>query len=192
GLYYIGTAQAAREWVAFLRSLPSGPRAAAPPLRPLDVELDALEGEMLAAYRPPLSIDHHREFIAAHSALKEARELDAQGLRAAALLRYLQAALRFAPLRLPAPAVPPDLAARLRALDERLRGGGVDHTIGRLFLEVAEADLAEHGPAGAAVNAAIVAADVLPRYLAALTPRPAAPPPAPARVTVTLVRWPYT
>jgi hypothetical protein len=34
---------------------------------------------------------------------------------------------------------------------------------------------------------------VLPRYLAALAPARAAPPPAPvAAVTVTLVRWPYT
>lgn len=192
GLYYLGAAQAARELVAFLRTLPKGGGGAGPPLRGLAGELDALEGEMLAAYRPPLSIDRHRDFILAHAALKEARELDALGLRHGALLRYLQAAVRFAPLRTPAPTVGPDLRARLSGLAARLDRGKADHSIARLFVEVAEADLAEHAQDGAAPSAAAVADDVLPRYFAALTPaRPLPPAPAP-RVTVTLVRWPYT
>jgi hypothetical protein len=191
GLYYLGSAQAAREFVAFLRTLPAG-AGRAPALRGLGAELEALEGEMLSVYRPPLSIDRHREFIGAHSALKEARELDALGLHHGALLRYLQAALRFAPLRTPAPAVPADLRARLDRLAAPLERGRADHTIARLFLEVAAADLAEHAQDGAAANAAAVAAEVLPRYLAALEPfRPPALRPQP-QVTITLVRWPYT
>ena len=66
-------------------------------MRRLSDELDALEGELLSAYKPPASIDRHREFIAASSTLKEARELDAAGLSYGALLRYLQAVLRVAP-----------------------------------------------------------------------------------------------
>jgi len=192
GLYYLGSAQAAQEFVGFLRTLPAHEAAAPPRLRALGPDLDALEGEMLAAYRPPLSIDRHRDFILAHSALKEARELDALGLRHGALLRYLQAAVRFAPLRAPAPAVAPDLRLRLDRLAAELGRERADHSIARLFLEVAEADLAEHAQDGAAVNAAAVAADVLPRYRAALGPAPAPAPRPDPRVTVTLVRWPYT
>jgi hypothetical protein len=68
----------------------------------------------------------------------------------------------------------------------------VDHSIGRLILEAAQADLAEHASDGAAATAAVVATDVLPRYFAALEPPAVRPPAEPAKVTVTLVRWPYT
>jgi hypothetical protein len=189
GLYYLGAAQAQRDFVAFARGLSERAAAAAPPVRPLAAELDALDAEMLAAYRPPLSIDKHPQFIAASSMLKEARELDAAGLRYGALLRYLQAAYRFAPLRATsAPLEPAALSAELARLEPRL-GGGVDHTIGRLFLETAQSEAATE--AGAA-NAAAIVRDVLPRYFAALdAPRPAAPRPASA-LTITLVRWPYT
>ena len=150
GLYYIGTALAA----ARAHGLPARPElpgpAPAPPLRSLEPELAALEAELLAAYRPPASIDRHVEFIRASAALKEARELDALGLRYGALLRYLQALQRLAPARsAPAAAAgasaPSGLAASLRLYDERLAARGVDHTIGRLFLETAQADLAGPG-----------------------------------------------
>ena len=41
-------------------------------------------------------------------------------------------------------------------------------------------------------TAAAIAGEVLPRYFAALAPATPAPPQAEPRVTVTLVRWPYT
>jgi hypothetical protein len=192
GLFYIGSAQAQRELAAFCRTMSAPASRPAPPLRPLTSELDRLEGEILAAYRPPVSIDNHRDFILANSALKEARELDAAGLRYGALLRYLQAAQRFAPLRkAPASLRGPALAKRLDEIDARLWSGRLDDSIGRLFLETAR-DEAEGGQGRSPATAAAIAADVLPRYFAALEPaRPAAPKPAP-RVTVTLVRWPYT
>ena len=110
----------------------------------------------------------------------------------AALLRYLQSVLRFASLRTATPPPAPALKETLATLDARLSQGGVDHTIGRVFLEAARSDLAEHATDGKAVAAAAVANDVLPRYFAALTPaRPPAPRATP-RVTLTLVRWPYT
>lgn len=179
GLYYLGNAQAQRELVDFLRTLSEPATGKAPALRSLRPELEALEADLLAAYRPPVSIDRHGEFIAASSTLKEARELDAAGLHHGALLRYLQAALRVMPLRQPAPM----LADPGVDWEARLAAGGVDHSIGRLFLEMSRED---------ADNAPIVTADLLPRYFAALqpaSPQPARPDP---RVTVTLVRWPYT
>lgn len=189
GIFYIGEARAQQEFVAFARTLAERSPGAPPRLRPLVSELDALEGRLLAAYRPPASIDKHAEFIGASSTLKEARELDAAGLRYAALLRYLQAAQRLAMLE--AKKTPVDAAA-LRALGARLSGGGVDHSIGRLFLESAEADLAAAGAGAVPERASAIVSDVLPRYFAALEPAPpAAGKPAPA-VTVTLVRWPYT
>jgi hypothetical protein len=168
GLYYLAAAQAKKEEVELLRSLSTPTSQGSPPLRSLQPELDALEAEMLAVYRPPLSIDRHPEFITASATLKEARELDEAGLRYGALLRYLQAALQSAPLR---GASPPQ--GDLAALEKRLSRKDVDHSIGQLFVEAGKTE-------------------VLPLYFAALEPaRPQPLAPAP-RVTVTLVRWPYT
>jgi hypothetical protein len=185
GLYYLGSAQAQREIVDLLRTVSTSSSRREPPVRPLGPEIEALEGEMLAVYRPPVSIDRHGELITASATLKEARELDEAGLRYGALLRYLQAALQFAPLRGPSP---PLEAGALSRLEARLSAGEVDHSIGQLLLESAQANVAAGSPA----TAAILAGDVLPRYFAALEPaRPREPGPAP-KVTVTLVRWPYT
>jgi hypothetical protein len=192
GLFYLGSAQAERDFAAFARRLAAPTALKPPPVRRLEAELDGLEGELLASYRPPASIDKHRDFISASSAVKEARELQAAGLGYGALLRYLQAVLRAAPLRA---AGPPDAAAttaRLRELEARLGEGGVDHSLGRIFLEAAQSDLAEHAADGAAATAAAVATDVLPRYFAALGPEPPRAARSEPRVTVTLVRWPYT
>lgn len=199
GLYYLGLAHAQRELAAFLRTLAEPAAGRAPPLRPLGPELDALEAEMLAAYRPPASIDKHGEWIGASATLKEARELDAAGLRHGALLRYLQAVQRFATLRGTPKPEAAALAGRLGDLETRLGEGGadeggVDHSIGRLFLETAQADVEATAAAGGGspTAAAVIMGDVLPRYFAALAPaRPGKEKPAP-QVTVTLVRWPYT
>jgi hypothetical protein len=193
GLYYLGSARAQRELVELLRGMPA-PAAPlpSPPLRSLDAELAALEAEVLAAYRPPASIDKHREFIIASSAIKMARELDQGGLRYGALLRYLQAVLRSAPLRTEPPALNPGaLRARLRELDARLAAGPFDHSLGRFFLELAEAEGASTDAQGPATAAAVVDR-VFPRYFAALEPAGPAPPRPEPTVTVTLVRWPYT
>lgn len=195
GLAYLGLAQSQRDIVDFYRKLPApSPLRPAPPLRSLRPELEALKADMLSVYRPPVSIDRHAEFIVASSTLKEARELEAAGLQYGALLRYLQAAQQFAPLR---PAPPPPLAAealdkRLSELAARLSAGEVDHGIGQLFLETARSEAARATPGSPSVAASQLASDVLPRYFAALEPaRPQAPTPEP-QVTVTLVRWPYT
>jgi hypothetical protein len=190
GLYYLGSARSAGETVDFCRSLSEPAAGAAPPVRSVRGEIEALEGELLAAYQPPLSVDRHPDFIAASSQLKEARELDEVGLAHGALLRYLQAAQRFFPLR---PAKAPDaeeLARQIRGLEGRLSAGGVDHSLGRLFLERAQEALAASPPETAV--AAAIAGDVLPRYFEALAPAPPQPPRAEPKVTVTLVRWPYT
>jgi hypothetical protein len=193
GLYYIGTALAQRELTALVRSLGFPAPAPAPPLRSLEPELGALEAEILAAYRPPASIERHVDFIRASAALKEARELDGLGLRYGALLRYLQSLQRFAPVRSPKAASDgaAGLEASLRQYDERLAARDVDHTIARLFLETAQ-ELAGPGKDADPAAARAIADSVLPHYFAALEPAAPLPPRPAARVTVTLVRWPYT
>jgi hypothetical protein len=194
GRFYLGAAQAQREFVDLCRSLAVPARGRAPALRPLGADLDSLEADLLALYRPPLSIERHPEFIAASALVKEARELDAAGLRHGALVRYLEAARRTALLG-PAGAAPAadSLARRVDALEARLARDGADHSVARLFLEVARANLADATSAETRrAGADAVVAGVLPRYFAALAPAPPAPPRPPARVTVTLVRWPYT
>jgi hypothetical protein len=196
GYFYLGLAKANRDFAEFCRNLsrPSGLRP--PPLHSLSAELDALEGELLAAYRPPASIDKHPDFIAASAALKEARELDAAGLAYGATLRYLQAALRAAPLTGKAPAMTKEEAARrLAEVEPRLadREGGLDQSLGRIFLEAGQADVASAAASNEPpAQASAILTSVLPRYFAALEPlKPSAARPAPG-VTVTLVRWPYT
>lgn len=194
GYFYLGSARGEKDFVAFCRSLsrplPNG--LGAPPLRSISGEIDALEGDLLSLYRPPASIDRHGDFIAASSTLKEARELDGWGLRYGALLRYLQASLKTAAVRPPSGLEGAALTERLAGLDRRLDASGRDDSIARIFLEAAQGDLA-HAEAGRTPDAAAaIAADVLPRYFAALERPKPAPAKPPAAVTVTLVRWPYT
>ncbi len=194
GLYYIGSAFAQSELPGVLAGLSDGAKPLpAPPLRALEPELAALESEILAAYRPPASLDRHADFIRASSAVKEARELDALGLRYGALLRYLQAVQRFAPVRAGAAQASGASAFERRVAehDERLRSSGRDDSIGRLFLETAQA-LAGPGEGRDPALANAIVENVLPRYFAALEPAPAPAPRPAARATVTLVRWPYT
>ena len=223
GLFYVGQARAQLEFAALCRALPpeaGAPFAARPEpaLRDLSAELDALEAEVLVAYRPPASIDRHPEFIAVGSYLKSAREMNAAGLRPGALLAYLHAAMRFAPLRAAGGAVPgagpdtraesppdaPRLAAALEAAAARFAADAHDQSLGALFVETGQADLAAAAtacgptpadPPPAPQLAAAIVDDVLPRYEAALRPAPAARPATPrppAKVVVTMVRWPFT
>jgi hypothetical protein len=197
GLHYLSEAEGQADLVTFCRTLAGAfPHRGEPPVRALDGELDGLDAEVQAAFHPPASGTHHADFVGASELLKEARELNAAGLRYGALLRYLQASLAARPLR-PAPApetvAPATLARQLEELDRRLGAGEIDHSIGRLFLEMAQAHYAAREAPGNAAIAAALTGDVLPRYFAALEPaRGAPPPPQEAVVTVTLVRWPYT
>ena len=193
GLYYVGSAQAQQQFAAFARTVL---RSATPavPVRSLAAETDALETTLLALYRPPVSIDRHPEFIGASSALKEARELDEAGLRYGALQRYLLAVLRTALLR-PAPPLSEAeaLRARLLAVAPRLSDFSSDHTIAAMFLERALTELDRPEPTAASVGIAQAVADeVLPKYFAALEAGPSPVAPRTPRVTVTLVRWPFT
>jgi hypothetical protein len=195
GLFYLGVARGQLGLAALCRKISVSSARRPPPLRSIRGEIDDLEGELLAAYRPPASIDRHKDFIAASATLKEARELDAAGLRYGTVLRYLQAALRTARLTGNAPALTSSQAAR-RIGEIRKRLGtddaATDHSLALLFLEMGESEIAGAAEGASPEEASAIVGDVMPRYFAALGPaRPRPPQPAPS-VTVTLVRWPYT
>jgi hypothetical protein len=193
GLYYLATAQAQRELTELCRRLSTPSSLQPPPLRSLRAEIDGLQSELLKAYRPPASVDRHGAFITANAAVKEARELDAAGLRYGAMQRYLEAAQLVATLRPPTPPLPPaELQKRLDTFAARLAAGGVDHSIGRMMLEGAQDELASAAPGTSPAGPIVLATDVLPRYFAALDPAPPEAPKPTPQVVVTLVRWPYT
>jgi hypothetical protein len=91
-----------------------------------------------------------------------------------------------------AAAAPPSADARLQALQERIDASGSDASIARIYLESARSNLQADAPGANPATAEAIVADVLPRYLAAVGPPPEQPPPKTPRVTVTLVRWPFT
>jgi hypothetical protein len=194
GLTYLGIAEAHHDTVALAESLVPDDRRSAPRLRSLVPDIDALQRELLTAYRPPASLDRHPEFIGVSALLKEARELEAAELRFGALYRYLQAALRYGAIKTaPADALTgPELGARVRDAATRAAAGSIDHSLAELFVERAAFELARAGSDAPVPIANAIVTEVLPRYYAALEPSSAAPRPTDVPVTITLVRWPYT
>ena len=171
GFFYLGRALGQKTFIDLARKLSDRSDLPAPPLRSIANELDTLQKELLAAYRPPASIDRHGDFIGASAMIKEARELDQAGLRYGAMVRYLEAARRVGLITTtPAAAEAPALPA------------GVDHSIGQIYVDAAKSDPS---------TASVLANFVIPRYLAALEPA-SVPRASNAKHTITLVRWPYT
>lgn len=193
--FYVGVARAQRSFYDLCVALAEPGARPEPAFRSIAPELDSLHARVLAAYRPPASIDRHPEFIGVSAVIKEARELDAAGLHRGALLRYLSAVQRFALLQATADAKldSATVADRLADFERRMKRERLDHSIAEVFVESARSDLASARADSVPPNAAAIVADVLPRYFAALASAPpvAAARPAP-EATVTLVRWPYT
>ena len=188
GLYYVGEAKALTEFAAFVRTLPLPRNGSAAPIRSIASELEAFDTEVTTAYER-MTPAQHPTYIVVSVLLKRARILNDSGAHAAALFEYLLARLRFAPLR-GAPDTAIDAAA-LTAASDRLPPS-VDHSIARVFLEMAETALSGDD-AAARRNAANVVTDVLPAYHDALAaPAKRTTTTADPVVTVTLVRWPFT
>lgn len=192
GLFYLGAAQALHEFVAFAQKLPGQPQGSTA-LRAIKPETDALERRLLSLYQPPASIDRHPEFISASAALKESRELLAAGLHHGAWFKFLQATHRTALLQPPTVPAVDVLRTRLSSTDTELRALPGDHTIARVFLDRAAIELEKPTPDAAGLLAITVILDVVvPAYRAALASTPVVAPPVEPKVTVRLVRWPFT
>ena len=143
GLYYVGVADAQRQFVALARTL----TAAAGDAARRAPACDRSRGDRRRATRSAVAlpaagiVDRHSEFIVASSALKEARQYDARACAMARCCDSCKASQRTAMLRVAA-------ARRLRGPRHAVAGvprparrGRVDHSIGLLFLERAEAAL---------------------------------------------------
>ena len=189
GLYYLGDSHAVVQFAAFARALDWPIPAAAPPLRSITGELNALDAEMTTAYEK-MERSNHPAYIQASAVLKQAKTLNEHGQFAGALFEYLLSTYLFAPLRgaaVPREATPAQVAEARQAL-----AAGVDHSIAELFLQLADEGTTSTVPAQRLGSGAVLDA-VLPAYLRAIGPDTrSSTAPAPAEVTITLVRWPFT
>jgi len=165
------------------------------PERSMMADILVLQNQVLAAYKPPRSIDRHSDFIRINAAIKYARELDDAKMYRGAMYQYLEAIRNFAPLMdeglKPAEALQAE-AAKFRS---RIASSKADQSIAQLLLEKAEYRLANAGPNGkdAALRTAQgILFHALPAYYS-VREKPAVAAAAVGKlVTVTLVRWPYT
>jgi len=198
GLYHVGEAQGRSEFAAFVASL-SLPRTRAPyPAHSLFSEIESFQQKENAAFKPPRSIDQHVQFMLINSALGQARELDATKCYAGALYQYLWAVGYYGMLD----AAPQDssqqaaLKSALTAARQKLEASPRDESIGQIFLEKAESQIAH--PDGSAPGTddwkmvKVVLDQVLPAYYAADHPLAAPERASGKAVEITLVRWPYT
>lgn len=205
GLHYIGQAKGFMEFavwsagLAFPRS-PAGPGARSP-----EKEMAALERELLQSYQRPEATKQQAQFNEVSAQLKFAGDLNRQGKPLAALQTYLEASLMFGLMN--APSVNASDLDKLRKQGQQLKGrfnsGPEAQSVGRMYWEIAENNLAvpagDKSSARAAQRAAVILEKVLPRYfqyaegaVGPAAPVAAATAPGNARVKVTLVRWPYT
>ena len=195
---YLAMAVASLERARWLAGAPSRPAEAPAGRTPaggaslppavLAAALDATERRLLQAVaaEPALAT----ELRGPNAQVGLARDLLAAGRTDAALLHHLEA-LHALGLRLGAASAPPaaELAARATALRTRLEELSGDTTLGALFLELGEDELA-HGATG---GAGVLLGDVVPELLRlrSATAEERAEPSG-ALLTVTLVRWPYS
>ncbi len=197
GLLYLGMSRSTLPWARLLASLPYA-AIQAPPLVSPDGALDALDGEILDAYAKATTADTRSAFISANTALKRARDLRRDARLFGTWFELLQSRRTLGLVRRMAGLTADPTSGDTQRLAELLRSrvaawpAGIDNSLGRLFIEEAEAAL----DAGDLRRVAAIGEDVLPAYAAAVA-GPAATlaqlqAPPPGAVTVTLVRWPYT
>lgn len=193
-LYYAGQAKAGAEFSDFCRSIKLLRETAPFPLRSISPELLQLQERVTAAYQPPRSVEHHADFIRLNATLKLANELDAAKLYAGALYQYLDATQQFARLDAVAPsaAKQSEVSKSLQKMRSQLGVSQHDESIGQLFVERAEAGLTKSRSGDNWIAAETIVEQVMPAYFASSKASPIPEHSAPAGVTVTLVRWPYT
>lgn len=170
GLFYLGAGRSLVATAADLAGLPVAARAPrpGPSAEALEAELAELDRRSIAAYRAPgAEVEHHSAFIALNAEVKEARDLLAAGRPDGALLAALESRRRLEEI-LDEGAGPgaPELRRRAASFRDRCEAAAWDASLGRLFVEAAEAALAAETPDERSLREArAVLLHVLPRYL---------------------------
>jgi hypothetical protein len=194
GLFHLGEAEGQAEFADFCANLGQGRAGQPPPFRSLAPELQALQEKTNAAFVPPQSIEKHSAFIGLNSAIKLAKELDEAKLYPAALYQYLDAVRQYGTLNAhpPGASAQEALRAKIAAERRRIAGSKRDDSIEDAWLDRAEAALAGAPNEDMWKAAAVLVAQVLPAYDAALGDSYIVQASQVKTVEVTLVRWPYT
>jgi hypothetical protein len=198
GLFYLGQAKGESNFAKFASSLPLTRLSEAFPLRSFLPELQKLQERTNAAFEPPRSVSLHDRFIALNSALKLAKELDAQKFYAGALYQYLEATRHFGMLdaRPVEARHQSSLRSAIAEVQKRWAASKRDDSIVQLFCERAVAQLA-HDDGSAPTpdewrSARVIFELVLPAYRAVKQSALPAEQTTAKTVQLTLVRWPYT
>ena len=169
GLYYLGRAPGSLSFALLCQT--SSPARTQPQLRlrSLQAELSRLEADVLKAYRQADLRTQEPSYIRVNVTLKVATELNQAAMYAGALHKLLEAAMFFASITTPSGDVR-DLA-RLQGEAAQVKAklaGRADHSIGQMYLEMAESALRQaEGGARKEENlklATVVLGSVLPRY----------------------------
>jgi hypothetical protein len=207
GLYYIGEAKGFMDFAVWTASL-RFPRSPSWQARSSEKEIAELEREVIQAYDRPDANKQQGRFNEVSAQLKFADDLNQKGKPVAALQTYLEASLMFGLMDGPT-VKPPDLN-RLQQQGQELKArfsdsSQADESLGRMYWEIAENNLAvpasDKSSERATRQSAVILEKVLPRYFQYLASSTSATAPVAAaataatvkaKVTVTLVRWPYT
>ena len=186
GLYYLADSHSVMQFAAMIRTLDWPSAGQRPAFRSIAGEINAFDMDMTTAYET-MEKTNHPTYIQASAALKQARTLNDRGQFTGALFEYLLSRYLFAPLR-GTPQGDPSIERVNAARAEW--PAGIDHSIGEMFLQLADEQLALGGEARR--NASSVLDDVIPAYRLAIAAPTATTTAANAQVTITLVRWPFT
>lgn len=194
GMFYLGSALGQYNFTQVCKTLKAAETYKPISIGNFETEIESFEDVVLAAYKPPVSIDQHPIFIRVSAMIKQAHELYDAGSYYGALYRYLEARYRYFRALEPGQAINAEQAStRAQEFEKHFNENGGDNTIGRLFLEMglSEAEDTSANSQGG-TNARVIFDDVLPHYFSTIAPAKPRPPAVTPIATVTLVRWPYT
>jgi hypothetical protein len=167
GLYYSGLAPSYLDYALVCGGVPPLAKRPAPRFVSVAPMISALEADVVRAF-DRADEKGRRQFVDVNSTLKLASELDGRGWYEGSLYTYLEAAFAFGLLVEAAPDARrvESLGADIGAAATRLGAGGADHSIGSIFVQMAESTLAGEcvDAAEKEKRAAVLVDRVLPRY----------------------------
>jgi hypothetical protein len=184
GLFYVGLSRGMLDYANLCKGL-SGAAAPGKPVLGLEYDLDRLDREIVAALKR-IAPERRNDLIPVNAAFKLAKDLNRRGWNDGALLAYMESLAALSEVA-PVSETSEAITAKL-AICQRQLAVTKDHSLGDLFLQIAHRDL---GSGSKRLPKATLMVDrILPILLrTSPPPRVAA---RPAKVRVTLVRWPFT